>query len=411
MAQDHISLPPPTMFGPKIIQQRTQPLQIYIQVPCTFAKYVMNQWDTVATSALIQLVSQEDQTDQVTNVEYLRVLDVQDQPIFTQKLSELKWGHLAGLTYELDTFHEDGALNEVYAVTFMNDQHVAQFNIKFGDETNRHSANADKLLPFLKPLTDAIERGEVTEAIKRFNFLCQFSPEQRKLKLVAETPLTAEEIKIKNTVNVNISVENYDGLEVGITLRVPKTASIGDLKEIMYTIYEIPLEVQKWLGEKCLYKNSEKVLYSTGEPKKIYLYILNADKVGLNRNDFVAKLESQRQNLKLKKETANQPQPQQQQPQQPQQPQSPSHEEDVPVEDNSYGPPLGQAGAQSYYNPQQQPYVPSPQMPPQEPADPNGEQPCQTIPNEIWGCPRCKYINPWECMRCERCRGQREEAI
>ena len=110
--QQPLPLPPPTMFCSKPIQQRPQPTQalhIYIQVPCQFAKYVGDQWETLTTNALIQLVSQEEQTDSIKNVEYSA------STIFTHKLSELKWGQLAALAYELDTFHEGGALDKVYA--------------------------------------------------------------------------------------------------------------------------------------------------------------------------------------------------------------------------------------------------------------------------------------------------------
>ena len=422
-----LTLPPPTMFGSRPIQPRPQPtqaLQIYIQVPCQFAKYVGDQWETLATNALIQLVSQEEQTDSIKNVEYLRVLDIQDQPVFTHKLSELKWGQLAALAYELDTFHEGGALDKVFAVTFSSEQHVAQFNIKFDEAINLRSANADRVLPFLKPLTDAIERGDVNEAIKRFKFICQFPAEQRRFKIVAETPLTPEEIKQKNSVNINITIENYEGLEVDISLCVPKTASIGDLREIMYTIYEIPLEVQKWLGEQCLYKNSETVLDNTGEPKKIYLYILNAAKVGLNRHDFLAKLEAQRKNLRAKKETANQQrqQLQQQQPPPPPPQQLPTHEEEVqfppgresyyphPPHDTDGGPPYSGANLTNTYE-----EVP-PRYPPQIQShglsdSTDDEQPIKTIPGVVWACPKCKHINAWECMRCERCRIPKEEAM
>ena len=408
MAQGPLALPPPTMFGSKPIQQRTQDLQIYIQVPCQFAKYVVEKWDIISPNALILLVSQEEQTDQITkNVEYLRVLDIQNQLIFSRKLSELKWGQLAGLAYELDTFHEDGALDNVYAVTFSTEQNVAEFNKKFDDAMNRPLANVDELLPFFKPLTDAIERGDVTEAIKRFNFLCGIPQEKRRLKIVAEKPLTAEEIKQKNTVNISISVENNEGLEIDISLRVPKTAKIGDLREIMYTTYEIPLEVQKWLGEQCLYKNSETVLDSKGEPKKIYLYILNAAKVGLNHTDFMAKLESQRQALKAKKEDQQQQQlPLQPQRSQPPQPLLPSHEEEVPFsqwDETPYSPPLD-PGAGSYY--------PSdPSQTTVSSVDPNDSEQVPTIPGVVWGCPKCNHINPWVCMRCERCRIPKDEAI
>ena len=404
MAREGLALPPPTFYGSKSKVAQPQQNQIHIQVPCQISKFVADKWDLIGPNVLVQLVKE---TSQHSTSEYLRVLDMQNQNVVNQQLHQLKWSHLDKLiTYELDALLNN-ELDEVYAITFLNEQDAKHFNEVFEKTNSLSEVGSNTLYPFLVPLTDAIERGDVEEAMKRFKYLCEFPPEQRKFSIRAETPLTPEQIKQQKSVNIKITVENYEGIESQITLCVPKESSIADLKEIMYIKYEIPLEVQKWLGVECLLKNSDRVLDNNGEPKEIYLYILNAAKVGLNRVEFKAKLEAYRNNLKHKKM-----QQQQQQQQKQQQQQQPMHEDDVPV-----GPPLTPqakiafpmpVGANRQANPNDAPFnTPGPSYVPSEHDPQTGTEEPKVIPGVLWMCV-CEHVNAWENIRCERCRKDRD---
>ncbi|KAI6647958.1 Sharpin [Oopsacas minuta] len=398
MSREGLALPPP-VFGLKHRPAAPQALQIQIQVPCQISKYVNEKWDMLSTNALVQLVNQ-------SNIELLRVLDIQNQPMVDQPLTELKWTALTPLTFELDILRE-GILENVYAVTFADDQHSQQFNKAFEESNNRNLLSSDQLYPFLVPLTDAIQRGDANEAMNRFRYLCHFPAEQRRFRIVAEPPLTPEEIKLRNTVNINITVENCEGNEAEITLRVPKGSSIGDLKEIMFMTYEIPPEVQKWLGEQSLFKTSDSVLENNGEPKKIYLYILNAAKVGLNRVDFMRRLETSRNNLKQKKAPVVAPQ----------ELHHPTHEDDVPlpaIVDHVYshrGPHMEHSNPHMGQNPPTSSYMPSyPQdSVPSDTLSQEEESP-KFLPGVLWTC-NCKYTNAWESIRCEKCRNTRDTVV
>ena len=420
MAREGIALPPPTIFGSKLAIQQLN--QIHIQVPCQIFKFVADKWDLIAANVLVQLVKETSQSSPGVSSEYLRVLDVQSQHIVNQLLTELKWSQLTDLTYELDALRNE-ELDEVYAITFFNAQEATHFNKVFQDKNKQSEVSSNALTPFLVPLTDAILRGDVEEAMKRFKYLCEFPPEQRKFSIRAETPLTPEQVKLEKSININITVENYEGKQTQITLCVPKESSIADLKEIMYIRYEIPLEVQKWLGDQCLYKNSDRILNNNGEPKIIYLYILNAAKVGLNRGDFMAKLEAYRNSLNPNKLQATVIDPRQQQQQQQQQ--QPMHEDDVPI-----GPPITPFEVSNFALPVVSKPVlnPSSQNPNAVPFNPNinsagssvpsGHEPTSQqesgqssfIPGVLWTC-SCKHVNAWENIRCERCRKDRDQPI
>ena len=414
MSREGLPLPPPTIFGSKPKPPRQEQHQIHIQVPCQISRFVDQKWDLIATNVIVQLVKQATQKSLGGTVEYLRVLDIQSQPIVDQPLTEMKWGQLAELAYELDTLRNE-ELDKVYAITFLSEPDALHFNQVFEEKNKQSEISSNALYPFLAPLTDAIQRGDIEEAVKRFNYLCEFPPEQRKFSIRAETPLTPEQIKQQKSVNVNITVENYEGIQTEIILSVPKESTIADLKETMYNSYEIPLEVQKWLGEQCLFKNSDRVMDNTGQPKKIYLYILNAAKVGLNRGDFMAKLEAYRNNLKQKKLPATVINPQQQQQQQQQQyqrqyqQQQPLDEDDVPI-----GPPMTPYGNASFNIPvgsikpnlTQDPYS---QLPVSSEIDPNTQEQSgepKVLPGVYWTC-TCNHVNAWENNRCERCRNDR----